>query len=563
MLVVESLPEAITFAWFNRISSIPGVTVSVYISPYSYEEASKRVAKTQMAVGSEIIISEKQLNTRRLGALNEKYDFFSALLTAVNLHRAKIAAATITIMVSGDTYEEMDARYKRMVDTLGNTKATTLYRRQIEGFKAIQPTAKMILPEYHDVTIANAACLSPLINIDFSHPSGIFFGVNETGSPVFLDTFIGQPRLFGQHIFLTGMTRSGKSYTCKGLIARSLVHGIKTVVVDPEGEYAVLAETLGGTCIRFHPNMECMFNVFDIEPEFDKEQGSNYVDIAAKQDDVVSLIAAVLELQTKEKLTAEERAIAGKAVRDEYLARGITEDPESIYEPGGVETDKGVLVGKHYKEMPTISSYIKRLREIGAEKLANILIPFQKDGPQGYFDGQSVNRFYDSPIVVFDISGLVSDFAKTYAMYVVITWIWEKFVKRDKQARKRVLCDETWLLMKNENTAIFLSNLARRGAKYNTSLCVASQSFREFAGEEGQVLLNQCDTKFFLKMQPSEAREMGRIFNLPNHVVEKIIGFSQGQGLLICGRESAIVRFRGFKFEEHFLTSNPEAVLSR
>jgi DNA helicase HerA-like ATPase len=64
--------------------------------------------------------------------------------------------------------------------------------------------------------------------------------------------------------------------------------------------------------------------------------------------------------------------------------------------------------------------------------------------------------------------------------------------------------------MKNENTAIFLSNLARRGAKYNTSLIVASQSFREFASEEGQVLLNQCDTKYFLKMQPSEAREMGK-----------------------------------------------------
>lgn len=563
MLVVESLPEMITFAWFNRISAIPGVAISVYISPYSYEEASKRVGDYQTSIGAELIMCEKQMNTRRMGALNEKYDFFSALLTAVNLHRANIAAVTVTIMVTGNNYEEMHMRYRKVVDVLGNTKAVTLYRRQLEGLKAVLPTAQMVLPEYHDVTVANAACLSPLINLDFSHPSGIFFGINETGSPVFLDTFIGQPRLFGLHMFLTGMTRSGKSYTCKGLIARSLVHGIRTVVVDPEGEYTALAEALGGTCVRFHPNMECMFNVFDIEPEFNKEQGGYYIDIAAKQDDIVSLIAAMLELQTKEKLSAEERAIAGKAVRDEYLSRGINEDPESIYEHGGKETDEGVFVGKHYKEMPTISSYIKRLQEGGHKKLANIWIPFQKDGPQGYFDGQSINKFYDSPIVVFDISGLVSDFAKTYAMYVVISWIWEKFVKRNRQDRKRVLCDETWLFMKNENTAIFLSNLARRGAKYNTSLIVASQSFREFASEEGQVLLNQCDTKYFLKMQPSEAREMGKIFNLPAHVVDKIIGFSQGQGLLICGRESAIVRFKGFQFEEHFLTSNPEAVLSR
>jgi hypothetical protein len=343
MLVVESLPEMITFAWFNRISAIPGVAISVYISPYSYEEASKRVGDYQTSIGAELIMCEKQMNTRRMGALNEKYDFFSALLTAVNLHRANIAAVTVTIMVTGNNYEEMHMRYRKVVDVLGNTKAVTLYRRQLEGLKAVLPTAQMVLPEYHDVTVANAACLSPLINLDFSHPSGIFFGVNETGSPVFLDTFIGQPRLFGLHMFLTGMTRSGKSYTCKGLIARSLVHGIRTVVVDPEGEYTALAEALGGTCVRFHPNMECMFNVFDIEPEFNKEQGGYYIDIAAKQDDIVSLIAAMLELQTKEKLSAEERAIAGKPFGTNTSQEGLMKILKAYMKQVGLKQKKAFL----------------------------------------------------------------------------------------------------------------------------------------------------------------------------------------------------------------------------
>lgn len=562
-LVVDSLPELITFAWFNRITVIPGVTISVYVNPYTYEEASKRVGDYQTDIGSELLLAEKNNETRRIGALNEKYEFYSALLTAVNLHRSNIAAVTIVITVRGSTYEEMHLRYRRVTDALGNTRAVTLYRRQVEGFKSILPAAQSLLPEYHDVTVANVGCMSPMISMDFSHPSGIYFGTNETGSPVFLDTFIGHPRLFGPHLFIVGMTRSGKSFTCKGIISRSLVHGRNAVIIDPEGEYRSLCEALGGTHVRFHPNMECMFNIFDIEPEYDRDLDQWYIDIAGKQDDIVALIAAVLEMQTGEILSAEERAITGKMVRDEYISRGIIENPESLFNTGGVETEKGALVGKHYKEMPTISSYAERLRNAGAEKLANILIPFQKGGPQGYFDGQSITRFYDSPLVVFDVSGLVSKFAKTYAMYVMISWVWEKFVKKNKQLKKVVLADEAWMLMESKDTAEFLSNMARRGAKYNTSLIVASQSFKEFSGSEGQVLLNQCDTKYFLKMQPSEARKLGEIFELPKHVVDRIIGFMQGQGLLMAGKENAIVRFQGFGFEEHFLSSNPEAVLAR
>lgn len=563
MLVVEIIPEQIVFNWFGRITNIPGVALSVYINPYSYEEASKRVGKQMTMVGAELLTEQKKGSTRRLGVLSEKYQFFQQLLTSISLHRSNISAVIITIMITGESYKEMHYRYRRVVDILGGTKAITLYKRQIDGLKSILPMARGILPEYHDATIANAACLSPLISENFSHPSGIFFGSNRTGSPVFLDTFIGQPRLFGPHMFVVGMTRSGKSYSCKGIISRTMVHGIRTVVLDPEGEYKSLAEALDGTYIRFHPGMECMFNIFDVEPDYDSQLKKHYNDLANKQDEIASLISAMVEIQGDGKLSAEDRAVLMSAVSEEYKARGITNDPDSIYEMGGIETEEGAKVGKYHKEMPTITSLAERLRTMGAAKLARILIPFQKGGPQGYFDGQTKEKFYDSPLVVFDISALESTFAKLYASYVMVSWIWEKFVKKNRQTRKRVMIDEAWLFMKNRETAEFLSNMARRGAKYNTSLLVASQSFSEFASDEGRVLLNQCDTKFILRLKKEEADVLGRLFGLPQNVVDQVSKFTRGQGLLQSGKESAVVNFRGFEFEEHFLNSNPEAVLVR
>ncbi|SHE98519.1 AAA-like domain-containing protein [Desulfofundulus australicus DSM 11792] len=563
LMVIEAMPELLQFGWFNRITVIPGVTVSVLFYPYEHEEASRRVGKRQTEIGAELILAQKNFDSRRIGQLNVKYSYYQKLLTDINLHRDNIASVTAVISVSGKTREEMEHRSNLVKNKLGAMKAVTLMRRQLQGLKTLLPLVDSHVGECHDVTIACAACLSPLISTDFSHPSGIFFGRNLTGSPVFLDSFIGAPRLYGPHMFVTGTTRSGKSFTCKGVVSRSAACGMKVVVLDPEGEYRKEAEALGGEYIRFHPNMEVMFNPFDIEPEYDDRRKVWFNNIAGKQDDIVYLIAAMLEVQTGEKMTAEERALAAKAVRDEYFSRGITEDPESIYEPGGVETGGKVRVGKKYKEMPTLSSYMERLRGMGATRLANILLNYCRGGPQGFFDGQSIGKFYEAPLVVFDVSGLQTEFSRTYAMYVMLSWIWEKFVKKNRETRKRVLVDEAWLFMKHKDTAEFLSQMARRGAKYNTSLMVASQSFREFTSQEGMALLAQCDTKFFLRMQTTDAEALGEMFKLPKHVVEWISSFPQGRGILTAGNESAVVDFVGFAFEEQFLRSDPEAVLAR
>lgn len=561
--VIDMLPEFIHFGWLDNITSYPGVTISVTLYPYSHEDASKRVGKLQMALGSELVIAEKNGDTRRIDVLNEKYYFYRELLRDINMHRNNIMAATITVMVVAPTHEELVRRTSKVKDILGSTRATTMYLRQLDGLKSILPFING-LSEYHDVTVANAACLSPLISTDFSHPSGIFFGRNESGSPVFLDLFIGQPRLFGMHMFIVGTTRSGKSYACKGITARSAAAGIKTVILDPEGEYRMLVDYLGGAHIRFHPQMKPMFNPFDLVPSWDREIGE-YVDIPSKIDDIVSLLAFILEsYDSNEKMTAEERALAGQAVRLEYQSRGITENPESLFESNIIQSPEGYTAGKSYKEMPTISSYVNRLRNLGMDRLANIMQPFVRGGPQGFFDGPSNQGLLEGPpVVCFDISAIENPFTKTYAMYVMLSWIWEHFVKKNRNIRKRVLVDEAWLFMRQKDTALFLSQIARRGAKYNTSIISASQSFREFTTEEGLVFLNQCDTKYFLRLQQSDAESLGMLFGLTDSLVGRIQSFQMGQGLLKAGSESAVVYFTGFPFEEHFLRSDPEAVLAR
>lgn len=562
LLVIDMLPEQLHFGWFSAISSIPGVTVSVSIHPYTYEQASKRVAEQQTALGAELIRAEKEGNTRRIDVLDLKYSFYRQLLTEINLRRTNIVSLSVVISISAPTIAELNSRTAKIQDILGSTKAITMYLRQLEGLRNILPGVQS-LTEYHDVTIANAACVSPLISTNVSHPSGVFFGLNETGSPCFLDLFIGEPRLYGPHMFITGTTRSGKSYTLKGMIARSLALGRKVVVLDPEGEYKNIAESLGGTYIRFHPSMQPLFNPFDIEPTHEDDIGW-FLDIPGKTDDIVSLLGVMLEAQSGEKLTSEERALASRAVRMEYESLGIYDNnPESIFNPGGHNSNEGVIVGKTYKDMPTFSSFRERLGQLGANRLKNILSDYCKGGPLGFFDAQTTKNLKDAYLICFDMSSLTNEFSKMYAMQVMLTWLWDKYVRSDKQIEKHLIVDEAWLFMAYKYSATFLSQIARRGAKHNTSLIAASQSFREFLTQEGITFLNQCDTKFFLKMQKTDAESLMEIFGLSYQLVERLTAFSRGQGVLRTGNESAVIQFKGFKFEEQFLRSDPGAVLLR
>lgn len=535
--------------------------MSVSLFPYSQKEASNIVSGWQNDIGSELLLAKKHGDTTKTGALQVKYNFYYELLTDINLRRNNIVAASITIMILAPTYKELVIKSNYVKDILGATRAVTMYQKQTEGLIHTLPFMSNI-NEYHDVTVANATCLSPLISTDFTHPSGIWFGENTTGSPVFLDLFIGPPRLNGPHMFIVGMTRSGKSYALKGIVARSIAQGESVTIHDPEGEYRSLVQELGGVLVKFKPNMECMFNLFDIEPEFDEDRGIYYIDIAGKSEEISQIISSVIEFDSDEKVSAEEKSQISKVVRDEYFSKGITEDPNNLYQSEGKYTKEGVFIGKSYKELPTITSFSERCKEIGLMRIYNILPTYRKGGGLGFFDGQSIGSFYDSPLVVFDYRDLKTESQRIYAMMVMEAWTWEKFVKRDKK-RKKVVSDENWIMMKKKQTATFMSDLSRRGAKYNVSLVFGSQSFREYLSEEGMVLLNQCDTKFFLKLKPTDAEKLGEIFKLPEGVVEKFESFQQGEGVLQVGRESAIVRFKGFPFEEHFLRSDPEAVIAR
>ena len=276
----------------------------------------------------------------------------------------------------------------------------------------------------------------------------------------------------------------GKSVALKTLTARNIATtGCGAFFIDIEGEYTNLTKMLGGKVIKITQGESAGINPFDIEPDINGNK--QFLNILDKVAEIRALLATITRNYQGRTLNGTEITEIEIIVNQLYAEKGITSDVNSLFERKGGKLDNGkYAVGRIPKKMPTLTDFQKKLKERGkCVELAELLVPFLKGNSLGIFDCESkINS--ESDIVSFDMSEIKDEFTKLYASFVILTWIWQKFVLKNKDKRKIIVCDEAWLFLKYQESAEFLVNVARRGRKYNVPLFIGSQFIDEFLNSE-------------------------------------------------------------------------------
>ena len=180
-----------------------------------------------------------------------------------------------------------------------------------------------------------------------------------------------------------------------------------------------------------------------------------------------------------------------------------------------------------------------------------------------YFDGQSTFELLEgSPFINLDISQLEERFARPLAQQILMSWIWEKYVKknsedRKKAGRKRVIIDEAWMLLPFDEAVDFLNKMARRARKRNVSLAIISQRFQDFYEKaEAQAVLTSSDTKLFLAQDKSEIEYLKEVFKLSDGEANFLVTCQRGEGLLKVGQDTAILKITPTRKEFEFVETN-------
>lgn len=277
-----------------------------------------------------------------------------------------------------------------------------------------------------------------------------------------------------------GTSGGGKSVALKTLTARNIVsNGSGAFFIDVEGEYTNLCKKLGGKVIKIQQGLSAGINPFEIEPDI--KGNKQFVNILDKVAEIRALLSTICRNYMGRTLNAEEITETEIIVNQLYSEKGITSDVNSLYEKNGGKLQNGkYVVGKIPKKMPTLSDFQAKLKERNnCPELAKLLVPFLRGNSLGIFDCES-KITSDTEIINFDMSEIKDEFTKLYASFVILTWVWQKFVLKNKEKKKIIVCDEAWLFLKYKESAEFLVNVARRGRKYNVPLFIGSQFIDEF-----------------------------------------------------------------------------------
>ena len=588
---VSTLPRMGTFPELLReMYDFGDINVSVYITPIQEATSQQELNRTINELETERLVAAGKGNINREAVLAQKKYETEQLRDEIAAGFNKMFEASIISTVFAYNMEDLE-RYTKLLSTeMGKTQIglKTAWAMQEEAFKSNVPLCNNLLSnKKHTFDRNSMGTVFPFTSSEVGHPTGVPIGYNkQTGTPILFDNFHSSLTNYNMVIF--AKSGAGKSVTMKTLISRSSVlMGIESLALDAEGEYTIVAESLGGINVILSPTSPTIINVFDIEPELIKDEITGreraVLNVPNKVEDVTQALLTMAKGSTRSTEVNEvTKQIIAEAVADEYEAYGINNNINSLYKSDVTLINEG-QIEKEKKEMPTIGSWYKRIVKMAKEntnpdytKHYSYLIKVMKqyirefDGQMAYFDGQSTFELLDgAPFINLDISQLEERFARPLAQQILLSWIWEKFVKKNSEDRKRakqkrVIVDEAWMLLPYPEAVDFLNKMARRARKRNVSLAIISQRFQDFYEKpEAQAVLTSSDTKLFLAQDKSEIQYLKEVFKLSEGEASYLITAQKGEGLLKVGNDTAILKITPTKKEFEFVETNLNKLANR
>lgn len=566
--VVNGYPSMVSVGWLDYLYNSEGdMDTAIYVIPADDRAALDELTSKITQFEAQLEIESKKGNIRNITKLESTIQQLYEQRRNLEQNYENLFHVQIVSNLYEKSVESLDKQTQKLTNRLKGRKIdlSPMYLKQEEAYKSGLPFGETYINDkFRNFNSGALTACFPFYNSEVSHKNGVFVGINlSTMTPVLID-FYDRDVLNNSNASVFGQAGSGKTFFVSLLTLRSALKGVRTVIIDPEGEYRKLTQAVGGAYIKLSTDANTGLNPFDIEEEVEAD-GTRYVDIKSKVADILNLVAVMAG-----GLDNEQRSIVSYVISELYNDFGITADPESLMNDGLLFDDEtGDLAHDTRKVMPVFSDFHRKLQQYGVEnkldsiiKLSNTLKMFTKGGIYDLFDrhtSSDLKEFTNAPIVNFDISQLEESILRPIGMYVALSWTWEKFVKKNPHIKKRIVCDEAWMLV-NKNmagssyTATFLENCARRIRKRNGGLLVASQNFVEFADNpQGKAVLTNTVVNIFLKQNSTDIDAVQETFKLSDGEKQFLLSAKRGEMLIRMNEESSVAYAYPFPYEAELI----------
>lgn len=532
---VMSYPRYLVSGWLAPIINLDKFfDISIHIHPIETEQVLRKFQKKVAEVQSQINIRTERGMVRD-PQLDVAYQDLESLRDSLQQAQERIFEVGMYITVYGKDDKELE-KVESEVRTLFETRLVYIKPalfQQEQGFLSTTPTAKDELGINSKMNSGPLSAFYPFISSDLTSNQGILYGVNRHNSGlVIFDRF----SLENYNSVIFAKSGSGKSYTTKLEILRTLMFDTEVIVIDPEREYEFLAEAVGGRFFNISLTSEHHINPFDLPIPLDDESGADVL-----RSHIIHLVGLFRIMLGG--LSSDEDSIVDRALTETYSLKDIT-------------------VNSNFNQIvpPLMADFELVLESMeGSESLLSRLRKYTRGSWSGFIN-QPSNVDINKKLVVFSIRDMEDDL-KPAAMYIITNYIWTSI---RKNIRKRLLVvDEAWWMMKTEDTASFLFSMAKRGRKYYLGLATITQDVGDFMKSKyGIPIITNSSLQLLLKQSPSTIDNVQKVFNLTDEEKYLLLESGVGEGIFFAGLKHVAIKIIASYTEDQIITSDPSQLIA-
>ena len=452
VIMAVGYPRAIREGWLDSIISAEGnFDMSIHIKPSHIETILSQL-------NQELVKQEADLMAAQMkGIVNPslKIQQQDTLHVLEKLQKGEEKLFNISLYIGARAYdkEKLELLTKKIMSELNSIMIIPKmpYLRMADAAKSVYPIQEDKLKMERNIpSDALAACFpftTAYLNLD---TDGILFGLNKNNNiPIILDPY----KFANYNGLILGTSGGGKSVTAKLFILRNLLRGVKTIIIDPQGEYAELTERHGGQLIEINRDSDTIINPFDL---MGAELGEKTISLM----DLFKIMCG--------ELTEVQKNILDKAVHKVYQKKGIVHNnPETWQKEPPIMEDI-------YNEILTEKKTATRQERMTYEALENRLRIYVH-GSFAFINKQT-NLDLTNDLICFNIANMPSQI-KPVMMYLIMDFVHKK-MQKDKE-RKTLIIDEAWALLRFAEHSKSIFELIKTARKFGLGLLIITQEVED------------------------------------------------------------------------------------
>ena len=544
VLYIKEFPSSITDKFIKELSDI-NCQMSINLHLHSVDKSSaldlvdSQLSKMETRV-LEINRKAAKYNDVPLIPREVQYSIEEAeeLREAINNAGMKMFKSTIVITVIAESENKLNDNIERVkgVSRQHGCEVVRATLLQKEGMNSsiLLGNNQLAGDISRTLTSASAGMFIPFTTQELFQSNGIYYGLNfESHNVLSFD----RKTLKNPNGVILGTPGSGKSFTAKREIVDVFLSTKDYIIIlDPEREYSPLTQLLGGQNVFINLSSKNHINPFDINENYADQDNP----VQLKSDFIISMVQLIAG--GKKGLSEIALSIIDRCVNLTYLPYFTSNSKK--------------------KKMPTFPDFWNILKDQPEQEAKDLAIALERyvTGNLNLFSHQSSVNL-DNRVICFDVRDL-GKHLKTLGMLICLDFIWNKITEnREKGIRTWLYFDEFYLFFNDDYSAQFFFELWKRARKWGAIPTGITQNVEDLLlSDTARRILSNTEFAILLNNAATDRQELAHIFSLSPRQLQYITNSTEGQGLIIAGKN--IVPFQD-KFPKDtsiykVLTTKPE-----